>query len=129
MKTLTLIRTEFTDKQVTGELITEYGKLCTLELPDLQNQKRISCIPKGTYVCVYRYSDKYRKHYHVKNVPNRDWILIHTGNFHTQILGCILVGTEFADINKDGYKDVVNSRLALNKLLKWYPLGFNLVIK
>ena len=129
MNTIYLNRKEYTDKQVTGELITDHGTLFTLELPDLNNQRRISCIPQGTYEVVYRYNDTFKKHYHVKDVPNRDWILIHPGNFHTQILGCILVGTGLSDINGDGYKDVTNSRLALNKLLQWYPSGFNLVIQ
>ena len=128
MQTIYLNRLEYNDKQVTGELVTDYGKLYTLELPDLNNQRRISCIPKGVYEVIYRYSDKYKKHYHVLDVPERDAILIHTGNYHTQILGCILVGTGLTDINGDGYKDVTSSRLALNKLLNWYPLGFNLVI-
>ena len=129
MKTVYLNRKEYTDKQVTGELICENGVLKTLELPDLNNQKRISCIPKGVYEVVYRYSEKYGKHFHIKDVPNRDMILIHSGNFHTQILGCVLAGIDFADINNDGYKDVTSSKAALNRLLQWYPIGFNLVIQ
>jgi hypothetical protein len=129
MKTIYLNRLEYNEKQVTGELVTEFGTLLTLELADLNNQPRISCIPKGVYTCVYRYSDKFKKHFHVKDVPNRQWILINSGNFYSDIAGCILVGIEFGDINSDGYKDVLNSRLAMKKLLQWYPLGFNLVIK
>jgi hypothetical protein len=44
------------------------------------------------------------------------------------ILGCILVGTGLADINKDGKLDVTNSKVAMQKLLDKYPKGFDLEI-
>ncbi|NME69000.1 DUF5675 family protein [Flammeovirga aprica] len=88
----------------------------TLELADKGNQNFISCIPKGTYTCVPRYSQKYGHHYHITGVPNRDLILFHWGNFYTDIKGCVLVGKQFYDINRDGYKDVTSSKDTFKKM-------------
>lgn len=88
----------------------------TLELSYKNNQRRISCIPKGNYQVLKRYSPKYGRHFHILNVRGRDWILIHQGNFHFQILGCVLVGRDHIDINGDGRKDVTFSKLTMQKL-------------
>ncbi len=129
-----LIRQEFNDKQVTGLLRILNGEevivsFATLELAWKNNQRKVSCIPKGTYTCVARVSPKYGRHFHVTNVPNRDLILIHHGNFHTDILGCILIGKAHKDINKDGYKDVVQSKIAMNELNRIMPEEFELIIR
>ena len=101
----------------------------TLELSWKNNQRRISCIPKGSYKVVPRTSEKFGKHFHITNVPGRSYILIHAGNYHTQILGCVLVGQMHLDINNDGDKDVTNSRNTLKKLLELAPNGFTLCIE
>jgi len=54
----------------------------------------------------------------LQNVPNRSEILIHKGNYHSDILGCILIGNDLSDINKDGYLDVTSSKKAIKELLK-----------
>ena len=101
----------------------------TLELPDLDNQKSVSCIPKGIYIVTPRTSPKYGLHFLVNNVINRDAILIHHGNYYTDILGCILVGTSHVDINGDNLKDVTSSKVTLKKLLELAPKGFELTIR
>lgn len=100
----------------------------TLELPWLNNATQKSCIPKGAYKVKKRTSPKYGLHFHIQNVPGRSWILIHSGNTHKDILGCILVGDAHRDINGDGYPDVVNSRKTLNHLLSIMPDEFELGI-
>lgn len=132
MKAL-LKRFDYTEKQTNG-VLTIFNEsdtvfTCyTLELPDLCNAKRISCIPSGTYKVVIRFSKKFGKHFHITDVNGRSYILIHSGNFYTQILGCVLVGDSLLDINRDGVKDVLNSRKTLKKLLKLAPNGFELEI-
>lgn len=127
-------RTIKTDKQTLGEFIlkddkgTVLMKCKTLELPWKNNEFQKSCIPSGTYNVVPRTSPKFSKHYHILDVPNRTYILIHTGNYHTQILGCILVGSEFKDINGDGSLDVTSSRITLDRILKLAPKGFKLIV-
>ena len=88
----------------------------TLELPDKDNASNISCIPKGEYVVKPYHSAKYPNVYQIMNVENRDYILIHQGNYHTDIRGCIIVGDDTKDINGDGLLDVVNSKKTLEKL-------------
>lgn len=101
----------------------------TLELPWFNNATQKSCIPVGEYKVVPRTSAKFKKHFHVLDVPNRSYILIHAGNYYWDILGCILVGDSHIDINKDGFRDVTNSKITLNKLLVLSPNGFNLTIE
>lgn len=89
----------------------------TLELSWKNNKKRISCIPPDNYKLFKRTSLKFKKHLHVQNVENRSFILVHAGNYYTDILGCILVGDALTYLNKDGLLDVLNSRLTLDKIL------------
>jgi hypothetical protein len=125
---LRLNRIDYTDKQVTGELKyldinKEYFSCFTLELPDLNNQHEISCIPKGTYEwekCNPTKKFPY-EHLNILNVQGRGGIKVHVGNYHYQILGCILVGETLTDINKDGYKDVTSSGETLKKLMDILP--------
>ena len=90
----------------------------SLELPDEENQRNISRIPAGRYKVKKRKSDKFGEHFHVTEVPDRDYILIHPGNFYKQIRGCILLGQKFVDINNDGHLDVNMSRNIVNLLLE-----------
>lgn len=100
----------------------------TLELSWKDNKKRVSCIPEGTYKVMKHKSPKFGACFWLKDVPNRSGILIHPGNFHTQILGCILVGDDLAYVNKDSRLDVINSSLTLKKLLKLMPNSFEIKI-
>jgi hypothetical protein len=95
MKTnLEIIREEFSPNCIIGRLFIDGKYECfTLELPWKENKRQVSCIPTGTYKVVHRTSPKYKDHLHIIGVPNRDLILIHTGNSAKDILGCILVGT------------------------------------
>ena len=84
----------------------------TIELPWLQNQRQISCVPEGEYVLQKRYSPKFKWHLHLKNVPGRDLILIHPANdAKKELLGCIAPVTKHAGIGKGSF-----SRKALEKL-------------
>lgn len=83
-----------------------------IELPWLENQKRISCVPEGEYVLQKRFSPKFKWHLHLKNVPGRDLILIHPANdAKTELLGCIAPVNNHTGIGKGSA-----SRKALEKL-------------
>lgn len=92
------------------------GVLSTLELPDLENQKKISCIPAGLYKVRKYSSEKFKDVFEVENVPNRTAILIHKGNYSKDTHGCILVGLRHVDIDGDNITDVAESAKALNFL-------------
>lgn len=89
----------------------------TLELPWKDNQRNISCISEGVYKARKHNSPKFGESLWLQNVPGRSEILIHKGNFYDDILGCILIGTDLADINKDGIIDVKNSKQAIDLLI------------
>ena len=101
----------------------------TLELPWNDNKKQISCIPKGEYNVEKRQSTKYKNHFHVLDVPNRSYILIHQGNYNWHTKGCILVGKTLTDINGDGLRDVTSSVATMNKLNDILPNYFKLQIR
>lgn len=124
--------------QTLGILTMPSGKIYnTLELAWKNNASKISCIPKGKYKVRKRTSAKYGEHFHILNVPNRSFILIHHGNYagslnpktkKSDILGCILVGCGLKDLNNDGILDVTNSKKAMAELLKNLPDEFELDI-
>lgn len=89
--------------------------LHTLEDAWINNQRMVSCIPVGDYVCVPR-----RFHrggydaWEVSNVPGRTQILIHKGNVATDVTGCILVGSRVGVLA--GNVAVLESSAAFNRL-------------
>lgn len=88
----------------------------TLELPWKNNERRVSCIPDGTYKCTRENHKKFGWCYRLHDVPNRDGILIHPLTNHTQSLGCIGPALDQKDMNGDGLLDNVSSRAAMAKL-------------
>ena len=90
----------------------------TLELPYEENLTDISCVNKGVYEVTHRYSEKYKNHLILNDVPNRRYILIHYGNYNTDTEGCVLVGSRFAQINQDSLLDITSSRRTLSELLE-----------
>jgi len=104
-------------------------KCVTLELPWKKNKRRVSCIPLGEYRVIKHTSPKFGKCFWIRDVEGRSEILIHKGNFYTDILGCILVGIDFIDIDNNGILDVTSSKDTMDELLKILPDGFKLEIK
>lgn len=89
---LRLVRFARTKDGVLGRL----GRWCILEEEDFSNQRNISCIPPGTYLCKRRrYHRGGYETFEVTNVPNRTAILIHIGNTEEATEGCLLIGQTF----------------------------------
>jgi hypothetical protein len=129
---LVIIRSNF-DSQTLGNMLvlndTDIVYQCkTLELPDINNTPRVSCIPEGRYQVVKHVSPKHGACFWVKNVPNRNEILIHQANFKSQLQGCIAVGRAHTDINGDKLRDVTDSNNTMITLLKLLPSEFYLHI-
>jgi len=88
----------------------------TLELPWRNNQDNISCIPYGIYTCKKIKSPKFGICYEILNVPNREKILIHWGNYLKDILGCVEIGLAKG---KNGKEDAIfNSKKAFELFMK-----------
>jgi hypothetical protein len=138
---LTLTRDASNDEGTYGKITKNGEKVCyTIELPDNNNKQNVSSIPTGTYTCTPFDHPKLGKCYRVNNVPGRDGILIHKGNwagdtrkgYRSDVLGCILVGNKQGSMNLPGKKSqkaVEDSAGALNSLLDNFPNGFKLTIE
>jgi hypothetical protein len=130
---LVLKRTESGPQGTFGTLSHNGKHLCyTLEDPWNDNQKRISCIPKGVYSVVRHgwapdTKVKFKRVWHVLDVPNRDAILIHAGNTIDDTIGCILVGTARGDIDKR--PGIVGSRAAVEMLRGYLDEKFTLQVE
>jgi hypothetical protein len=98
MPTYILQRLSSSDKCTLGVMKDENNVpfITTLELPWLDNKDNISCIPAGIYECE-RYKSPKRGYvvFLLKNVPDRDFVEIHIGNFPKDTDGCILIGMSF----------------------------------
>jgi hypothetical protein len=138
MQLAVLKRLEFHSKQTLGHFTLFDGaddlmSAKSLELPDLNNQTDISCIPVGEYLCKKRFSDDYGWHYLVEetsggHVTGRKWVLIHFGNFYHNTRGCILLGRAITDLNGDGLRDVTSSVITMNLLNSLADDVFKLII-
>lgn len=98
---ITIIRTSY-PQGTNGQLFINGKHACfTIERPWLNNRRRESCIPIGTYEIKKRWSPKHGWHLWVSNVPGRTFILIHVGNNAlVDSHGCILTVGELTGIGK-----------------------------
>jgi hypothetical protein len=93
-----------------GELVL---RICgTIELPWLQNQRNVSCIPEGRYELKKRFTKKHQHHVIVVDVPDRNGILIHPANDALkELLGCIAPVTKFTGPGKGSESRRANEKL------------------
>ena len=106
-----------------GELRCGGKLICfTIELPWLQNQRSVSCIPEGRYELKLRSAAKRGQHLLVVNVKGRDGILIHPANdAKKELRGCIAPVTILTGPGKGSQSRLANEKLkalvleALNK--------------
>lgn len=73
----------------------EFPVALTLEDAWRNNERGVSCIPAGTYICKRFESVRFGSTFLVTNVPGRDSILFHAGTSHKDTRGCILLGRAF----------------------------------
>jgi Family of unknown function (DUF5675) len=87
---LELIRTYF-PLGTNGDIFYEGSRICSsIELPWRNNTHCISCIPEGRYELAGRHTERFGRHFILKDVPNRSMILIHPANDALKELkGCI----------------------------------------
>lgn len=122
-----------------GSLYQDGEMLCkTMELAWKDNRKSISCIPEGEYQVTKEppippkdpsgRRERPYWHFRIHNVPGRSGILIHKITYVKDLKGCIGVGMDFKDFDKDGILDMAQSTIALEKLVNLLPDKFTLKI-
>lgn len=114
---------------VNGELFgcntledTDRGLNQKMDLDEIKNKKVYgqTAIPRGSYECVYTYSNRFKKMLPLLlNVKGFEGIRIHSGNSAKDTEGCILVGLNL----KKGM--VLNSREWTNKLVSKMKEAWN----
>lgn len=117
MKVVTLLR-DYRTGCALGTAILPSGKVIkTIERPWLNNKSNISCYPEGVYIAKWLErsgSGKYKRVWHVQNVPKRSGILWHKGNLVRHSLGCTLPGLKHGKLG--GFPAVLSSGAALNAM-------------
>ena len=120
---LILERNKSTLHSTTGRLMLLDNKnnlivqLKTLERPWIFNERKVSCIPTGTYLVKRHVSPKFGQCLKVQDVKGRSDILIHSGNVVNDTLGCILVGLSAGSADDSDTAMIYNSRKAMAVLL------------
>ena len=83
------------------------------------NEKNVSCVPKGTYKVVLEYSPRFNTDlWELKGVVDRSECKFHSANYWHQLNGCVALGLKLTDINNDGYVDITNSRDTMSEFHK-----------
>lgn len=125
MKTLILNRLHQNQNQTsgTGVLLGEDNfplfTALSLERGWRNNERGISCYPKGEYEVVFEYSDRFKRMlWEVKGVANRSECKFHSANHWYQLEGCTSFGLDYTDMNGDGYKDITASVSTMNRFHK-----------
>lgn len=125
---LTITRTQHHSTCTLGEAVYNEFECKTLELPWLQNQQNISCIPTGIYKCQKIVSPSLGECFEIMGVPNRTYVRGHSGNFTSDILGCVLFGENLIDFDNDGITDITNSKKTFKALMAALPDEFMMEI-
>lgn len=116
MKKCSIVRLDYkTGKGTFGVLLIEGRLFCyTLERPFLYNIKNLSCIPSGSYRCIYHVGNT-KSGYLLQEVPDRSGIMIHPGNTIADTAGCILLGEGLDRHLLNSRKAVAEFEIALKK--------------
>lgn len=96
-----------------GRFFVNDRKICyCIELPWVNNERRISCISEGRYQLEKRHSNKFGWHIYITDVPNRSFILIHPANCAvTQLKGCIAPVSRITGTGKGVFSKKANEAL------------------
>ena len=128
--TLTIERRDFYPDGTLGVLLIE-GRLTgiyTVELPWKNNEANISCIPQGIYYAHKHYSENLDEEvFWIHDVPNREYIYIHTANTINDIKGCVGIGDSLVELEEK--PGVGNSKDTKDYLLSLLPEVVTIEIK
>jgi len=113
MSDIILHRVASTADYTAGVVIIGGKPICvSLELPWLDNQRNISCIPAGKYrVDTQHESPSKGECWLIEDVPNRDHCLFHTANRTRELKGCVAPGMKYGELKSEFA--VLQSRAAM----------------
>lgn len=92
-----------------------------IELPYLDNRRNVSCIPAGIYAFSKIVRPDGSEAIEIMNVPNRTYILMHSGNFMKHTEGCILPNISYGYTKDTRTPYGITSRLQVKQLLRALP--------
>lgn len=114
---VTLLR-DYRGSCTLGTIILPSGRvLKSIEPPWLDNRSSVSCYPEGTYIAKWMdrsSSGKYKRVWHIQDVPGRVGILCHNGNLVRHTKGCTLVGLTHGTLG--GLPAVLSSRSGMSAI-------------
>lgn len=120
-----LTRLETSDEGTFGQFVAGRLGLLSGELPWRDNAASISCIPTGTYSCIWTISPRFRRPlYLVAGVRARSGIRFHPANLMKnpppmcQLNGCIALGEKLGWI--DGQKALLLSAPAIRRFEEYF---------
>ena len=127
MADATLTRLDSSSQGTFGRFVAGGLGLVSGELPWRDNAPNISCIPVGTYQCLFTPSERFRRRlYLVAGVDRRAGIRIHPANlagdaskgYRCQLNGCLMLGERFGWI--EGQKAVLTSAPAVRRMEEYF---------
>lgn len=102
--------------EVTGEKNEPIYADISLERGWRNNERNVSCIPKGMYTLKKEFSPKFTEMlWEIYGVEGRSECKIHPANRWKELNGCMAPGISVKDIDGDGYLDVTSSRASLER--------------
>lgn len=120
-----LTRLETSDEGTFGKFVAGRLVLVCGELPWRDNEASVSCIPVGTYSCLWAFSPRFKRPmYLVDSVPSRVGIRFHAANLmgavprRCQLNGCIALGEKLGWF--DGQKALLQSAPAIRRLEEYF---------
>ena len=122
MKIAEIIRLEESEQGTIGILKINKVVFCfTLEPPDRENERNISSIPTGQYVCEPYFSNRHGQTFQITDVPGRSYILFHAGNTVKHTEGCPLLGSHQDKLKGD--RAVLNSGATFKRFVEAVGVG------
>ncbi len=119
-----IIRVVQSDQGTFGVLLLQGEAFCvTLERDWKNNERNVSCIPLGEYLCQRTKSWRFGDAFMVRKVPGRSHILLHKGNKIKNTSGCILLGRQFGKRRIDKSRKAFNAFMAKLKGKETFKLN------
>lgn len=80
------------------------------------NERNVSCLPRGKYPLVLEYSNRFNKDlWEIKESEPRTECKFHSASFWQDLNGCISLGARYKYIDTDDYLDLSYSKFMMDR--------------